>query len=60
MFGLQCEICPEAASVISDLYKQEVTYHIVSGNSPKVVDNVANAVYIALSNITSHSVPTQK
>lgn len=60
VFGLKCSIRREAAEVIADLHNRGLTCHIVSGDAPKAVEDVAEAVAIPISNIASRHSPAQK
>ncbi len=60
VFGLKSNIRPEAASVIADLHKRGLACHIVSGDTSKVVNDVAQAVGIPISNVASRHAPAQK
>lgn len=60
VFGLKSNMRPEAASVIADLHKRGLACHIVSGDTSKVVNDVAQAVGIPISNVASRHAPAQK
>lgn len=60
VFGLKSNLRPEAASVIADLRKSGLECHIVSGDTSKVVNDVAQAVGIPITNVASRHSPAQK
>ncbi|RVD80918.1 uncharacterized protein DFL_008802 [Arthrobotrys flagrans] len=60
VFGLKANIRDEAKQVIADLQRRDIDCHIVSGDGPRVVEDVAAAVGIPLSKIASRHSPAQK
>ncbi|KAF3939107.1 hypothetical protein ABW19_dt0206160 [Dactylella cylindrospora] len=60
VFGLRSSIRDEAHQVIADLQRRNIECHIVSGDSIRVVEDVANTVGIPLSNIAAQHSPAQK
>ncbi|KAK6344667.1 hypothetical protein TWF718_006625 [Orbilia javanica] len=59
-FGLKSNIRDEAQKVIRDLQRRKIECHIVSGDGPRVVEDVANTVGIPLANVASRNSPAQK
>ncbi|KAK6516521.1 hypothetical protein TWF506_006427 [Arthrobotrys conoides] len=59
-FGLKANIRDEAKQVIADLQRSSIKCHIVSGDGPRVVEDVAAAIGIPLSNTASRHSPAQK
>ncbi|KAG9228909.1 E1-E2 ATPase-domain-containing protein [Amylocarpus encephaloides] len=59
-FGLKSNIRDEAQGVIADLQRRNIKCHIVSGDGPRVVEDVANAVGIPASNMASRHSPVEK
>ena len=59
-FGLKSSIREEAPGVVAELIRRDITCHIVSGDGPKVVQDVASAVGIPVSNTASRHSPTEK
>ncbi|KAF3129419.1 hypothetical protein TWF703_008884 [Orbilia oligospora] len=59
-FGLKANVREEAKQVIADLQRSNIRCHIVSGDGPKVVEDVAATVGIPLSNTASRHSPAQK
>ncbi|KAK6336003.1 hypothetical protein TWF730_003377 [Orbilia blumenaviensis] len=59
-FGLKANIREEANKVISELQNSKIECHIVSGDSSRVVEDVAMAVGIPFQNVASRNSPAQK
>ncbi|KAK6496292.1 hypothetical protein TWF481_002317 [Arthrobotrys musiformis] len=59
-FGLKANIREEAKQVIADLQRRQIKCHILSGDGPRVVEDVATAVGIPLTNTASRHSPAQK
>ncbi|KAK6532922.1 hypothetical protein TWF281_007094 [Arthrobotrys megalospora] len=59
-FGLKANIRDEAKRVISELQSQKIECYIVSGDSSRVVEDVAMAVGIPFQNVASRNSPAQK
>lgn len=60
IFGLKSNIRDEAKDVIAELHKRNIRTHIVSGDGPKVVEDVAKDVNVPLENIASRRSPADK
>ncbi|KAF2717186.1 heavy metal translocatin [Polychaeton citri CBS 116435] len=60
VFGLQSTLREEAQAVITELQNRKITCHIVSGDAPRVVENVAYALGIDSENTVSRRSPAQK
>jgi Cd2+-exporting ATPase len=59
-FGLKSNIRNEATAVVADLTRRNIRCHIVSGDGPRVVEDVAQAVGIPSSNTASRHSPAEK
>ncbi|KAG8624142.1 hypothetical protein KVT40_009118 [Elsinoe batatas] len=59
-FGLKSNLRPEAAQVISELHRRQITCHIVSGDGPQVVRDVANSVGVPTALAMSRHKPADK
>ncbi|OAP60877.1 copper-translocating P-type ATPase [Fonsecaea erecta] len=59
-FGLKSTIREEAGSVIDTLHRYNIKCHIVSGDGPRVVEDVAQAIGIPVSNLVSRHNPKDK
>ncbi|KAJ6263692.1 P-type cation-transporting ATPase [Drechslerella dactyloides] len=60
VFGLKSSIRDEAQQVIANLQRRKINCHIVSGDAPKVVEDIAAVVGIPLSNVASRHSPAEK
>lgn len=60
VFGLKSNIRDEAQAVISELHKRNISTHIVSGDGPNVVEDVARSVNVPLENIAARFSPAEK
>ncbi|KAF3921330.1 hypothetical protein ABW21_db0209435 [Orbilia brochopaga] len=60
VFGLKANIRDEARKVIAELQHRGIQCHMVSGDSPKAVTDVATAIGIPLLNVASRHSPAQK
>lgn len=60
VFGLKSTLREEAHSVVAKLQAQDLTCHVVSGDNPKSVADVAGAVGIEASCIVSRASPAKK
>lgn len=59
-FGLKSAIRDEASAVVKQLHHYNIKCHIVSGDGPRVVEDIAQAVGIPVSNIASPRKPAEK
>ncbi|KAJ9650075.1 hypothetical protein H2198_010602 [Neophaeococcomyces mojaviensis] len=59
-FGLKAELRSEAQSVINVLQARSIVCHVVSGDQPVVVSNIAASLNIPTSNIASRQSPANK
>jgi Cu2+-exporting ATPase len=59
-FGVKSTIRDEAKSVVEHLNRNKIQCHIVSGDGPQVVEDVAQMVGIPSSNIASRRNPAEK
>lgn len=60
IFGLRSSLRFEGKTVVESLVRSNIKCHIVSGDGPRAVENVALAVGIPPSNIASRRTPAQK
>ncbi|KAF4552446.1 E1-E2 ATPase-like protein 7 [Elsinoe fawcettii] len=60
VFGLKSNLRPEAADVIRKLKSRNLACHIVSGDGPQVVRNVADSVGVPFSTAMSRHKPAEK
>ncbi len=60
VFGLKSTLREEATKTIADLQRRGLVCHIVSGDHPKVVEDIAQAVGIPFSKIASRQSPADK
>lgn len=60
ILGLKSTLRSNAASIIANLHARNVTTHIVSGDNPSAVLDIAHTLGIQESNIRSRSSPSQK
>ncbi|KIX06534.1 copper-translocating P-type ATPase [Rhinocladiella mackenziei CBS 650.93] len=60
VFGLRSTIRKEATKTIADLQRRGLVCHIVSGDTPRVVEDIAQAVGVPFSKIASRQSPTDK
>lgn len=60
IFGLKSTLRPNAASIIAALHSRKITTHIVSGDNPAAVLDIAKTLGVEESNIRSRSSPAQK
>ena len=60
MIGLKSAIRPEAGSVVADLHARKIRCHIVSGDGPQAVADVAQTVDIPGHRTASRHSPSQK
>lgn len=59
-YGFENTLRSEATAVVQDLHRRKLTCHIVSGDGPKAVENVARTVGIEQPNIASRQTPSSK
>jgi len=59
-FGMKSNLRDEAPAVIEELRRRNIQTHIVSGDAPKVVEDVASTVSISLENVASRQSPADK
>ncbi|OQV00596.1 hypothetical protein CLAIMM_06074 [Cladophialophora immunda] len=59
-FGLKSSLRDEASAVIANLQRRNIKCHIVSGDSPKVVEDVATTLGIPISNTAARRSPGDK
>lgn len=59
-YGLRNELRPEAAAVIENLRRRGLDCHIVSGDGPRAVEDIAQKVNISLHNTASCQSPAAK
>ncbi|EXJ74659.1 uncharacterized protein A1O5_01352 [Cladophialophora psammophila CBS 110553] len=59
-FGLKSNLRDEATSVIANLHRHNIVCHIVSGDSPRVVEEVAGTVGISVLNTAARRSPAEK
>ena len=60
IFGLKSTVREEAPAVIASLHRRNLTCHVVSGDAPKVVEDVASTVGIPVSCTASRRSPAEK
>ena len=60
IYGLRTSIRPEAAAVVKDLQQRNIVCHILSGDGPKAVEDVAQAMGISSHNIAALQSPSTK
>lgn len=60
IFALKSTLRPEAAQVVQELQKRQITVHIVSGDNTNVVRNVAASLNIDFENVAAERSPAQK
>ena len=59
-YGLKSHLREEAASVVEQMHRRRIRCHIVSGDGPKVVEDVAQTVGISRENTASCHMPNEK
>ncbi|KAH0840431.1 P-type cation-transporting ATPase [Fonsecaea pedrosoi] len=59
-FGLRSSLRDEAYAVIANLHRRNIKCHIVSGDNPKMVEDVASTLGIPLSNTAARRSPGDK
>ena len=59
-FGLGNTLRDEAATVVAELRRRRINCHIVSGDSPKVVSDVARSLNIDQANALGRQLPAEK
>ncbi|MCJ1275929.1 hypothetical protein MMC21_003734 [Puttea exsequens] len=59
-YGFKSTLRLEATAVVQDLHRRKVTCHIVSGDGPKVLEDVARIVGIEQHNTASRRTPSGK
>lgn len=59
-YGLTSTLRPEAKATIQDLQRRTVICHIVSGDTTKVVEDVARTLEIRSDNVASRQTPSSK
>ncbi|KFY31879.1 hypothetical protein V493_00718 [Pseudogymnoascus sp. VKM F-4281 (FW-2241)] len=59
-FGMKSNLRDEAPAVVEELRRRNIRTHIVSGDAPKVVEDVASTVSIQLENVASRQSPADK
>ena len=60
IYGLKSHLREEAASVVEQLHRRKIRCHIVSGDGPRVVANVAQTIGISRENTASRCLPNEK
>jgi Cu2+-exporting ATPase len=60
VWGLQSTLRQEAAAIVAELQQSQITCHIVSGDAPKAVEEVALFLGIETSNTLSRRSPAEK
>ncbi|CZT14987.1 related to P-type ATPase [Ramularia collo-cygni] len=60
VIGLKSSLRSNAANIIADLHRRKITTHIVSGDNPAAVLDIARTLGVEESNIRSRSSPSQK
>lgn len=59
-FGMKSNLRDEAPAVIAELKRRNIQTHVVSGDAPKVVKDVANTLSIPAENVVSRQSPADK
>lgn len=59
-YGLKSHLREEAVNVVEQLHRRKIRCHIVSGDGPTVVENIAQTVGISRENTASCHMPNEK
>ena len=59
-YGLKSTLREEAATVIAELQRRRIHCHIVSGDGPKIVEDVARTLGIEVANTVARRSPAEK
>lgn len=60
VLGLKSTLRANAASIVANLHRQNITTHVVSGDNPAAVLDIARSLGVQDSNIRSRSSPAEK